>query len=260
MKLPREPNAALRAWPFPRVRERVVRAGRALEVVDVGDRRELRAHGDSTQGAVRFDEPARPALAYLESAVAAIAVQPPTRVLCIGLGPGAIPRLVSAWVPDATIDAVELDPLVVELARRWFGVDDLPKLKVHVADGRAFLEATAGPWDLVFCDAYDGADVPAHLDGEPFLRLVQARLATRGVLASNVWPSVRDVRGQGFVDRHRRVFTDVARLPCRGAPNEIVVARKDAALPSVEGWLRRLSAWPEMPDAAFDAVRGLDRE
>jgi len=241
------------------VRERVERGPRSLEVVDVGDRRELRAHGDSTQGAVSFDDPSRPVLAYLESASAAIVVQRPSRVLCLGLGPGAIPRVVAARVPGCRIDAVEVDPVVVELARRWFGVSEGPGLSIHVSDARAFLESSPESWDLVFCDAYDGPDVPPHLGGEPFLRVIDAHLADGGVVATNVWPSSSDLRGKGFLERHRRVFTDVVRLPCRAAPNEIVVARKGAALPAQDSWLARLEASPSIPEAAFDAVRALDR-
>ncbi|KAL4420428.1 hypothetical protein ABPG75_010084 [Micractinium tetrahymenae] len=99
------------------------------------------------------------------------------RVLCIGVGGGSLPLFLAHHFPAMEVDAVEIDPAVVAAATQAMGLPtDLPNLRLHCADAAAFLRGRrhgAGsrqggqqerPFDLVFMDAFDGADdVPAAL-------------------------------------------------------------------------------------------------
>src|ERR1019366_3442828 len=44
------------------------------------------------------------------------------RVLVLGLGAGSIPVYLQRFLPDATIDTVELDPGVIDVSRKYFGL------------------------------------------------------------------------------------------------------------------------------------------
>ena len=84
------------------------------------------------------------------------ATKPSGRFLELGTGTG----LGTAWLLDgmdqcARLDSVDSDPNVLEIARRHLGGD--PRLRLHHADGVAFLaEASTGPYDLIFADAWPG--------------------------------------------------------------------------------------------------------
>jgi spermidine synthase len=74
------------------------------------------------------------------------------RVLVIGAGSGNDIARVLAWCPNATIDAVEIDPVIQSLGKKDHPnrpYDD-PRVTVHLNDGRNFLR-TAAPdtYDLV---------------------------------------------------------------------------------------------------------------
>lgn len=104
----------------------------------------------------------------------------PGRALAIGLGGGAFPtRLLGAgW----SVEAVEIDPLVVDLARRYFGVDG----SVRIDDGRRFLNRSSASWDLIVIDVYRGEHLPSHLFTEEAFAAMARRLAPDGLLAVNL--------------------------------------------------------------------------
>ena len=47
------------------------------------------------------------------------------------------------------LDAVELDPEVVDVAYEYFELPRDPRLKVEVEDGRRYLARNDGPWDVI---------------------------------------------------------------------------------------------------------------
>lgn len=102
--------------------------------------------------------------------------------LVIGLGPGVLPaRLAARGVTTAVVD---IDPVVVDMARRHFAFP--PTLPVHVADARAHLAGDDRAYDLVVLDVFNGDATPAHLMSHEALALVAARLAPGGAMAANV--------------------------------------------------------------------------
>jgi spermidine synthase len=86
------------------------------------------------------------------------------RVLHVGGAGCALARALAAARPQARQEVIELDPEVVELARRHLGLRRAPGLRVRVGDGRAVLAGRPdGSADAVLVDAFVGARVPRHL-------------------------------------------------------------------------------------------------
>ena len=67
--------------------------------------------------------------------------RPAARVATLGNAAGTTARAFGVYYPQARIDGVEIDPAVTAAGRRWFGLDDNPRLTVHTADARPFLAA-----------------------------------------------------------------------------------------------------------------------
>ena len=135
------------------------------------------------------------------------------RILVIGGGGFAFPKLVAAEHPGVTADVVEIDPAVIRAARRWFFLDEAVALaragggdlRVICDDGRAFLERWDGgsphdagpsaghgprpgaaPYDAVVLDAFVGAEPVRRLATVEALRAARRTLAPGGVLLANV--------------------------------------------------------------------------
>ncbi|MBM3977858.1 MAG: methyltransferase domain-containing protein [Planctomycetes bacterium] len=111
--------------------------------------------------------------------------RPLERVLLLGLGGGSSLDLLRERGVHAPIDAVELDPEVVRLARAHFGLERLQPLEIHVADALDWIERPGERYDLVLVDLFIEDEIPPAARAEPFLRGLGARLAPGGLLVFN---------------------------------------------------------------------------
>lgn len=126
------------------------------------------------------------------------------RELLIGLCAGTTVKQTNSAFGPIAIDGVEIDPVIVELGRTYFAMND-PNLRVHLTDGRAFLASAPEPYDWVVVDAYQGSDIPAHLVTKEFFQLVKDHMSPNGVLSVNIaWWDRTDT------EITRRVMTTIA--------------------------------------------------
>jgi spermidine synthase len=112
--------------------------------------------------------------------------RPLERVAILGNAAGTTARALGVYYPEASIDGVELDPAVSRVGRRYFAMDENPRLTVHDADARPFLRSTDVEYDLIVVDAYHQPYVPFYLATREFFRLVREHLASGGIVALNV--------------------------------------------------------------------------
>ena len=111
------------------------------------------------------------------------------KMLFIGVGGGTGPTRFAHDLPGVVIDAVEVDPVVIDVAKRYFGLEPGPRLRVWADDGRAFLRRSEGGYDVIVIDAYSqnryGATIPAHLTTREFFEECRDKLAPGGVVVFN---------------------------------------------------------------------------
>ncbi len=108
------------------------------------------------------------------------------RVLMLGLGGGSISSYLGRFMPDITIETVEIDRRVIEATKTYFGVRETPRLRFLESDGRVFLNRNKELYDLILVDAYHGGFVPFHLLTKEFYALLKQHLAPGGAAAFNV--------------------------------------------------------------------------
>lgn len=160
------------------------------------------------------------------------------RVLVLGLGAGTTFRVLDGSLPQSIeLDAwgVEIDPVVVELGRRWFELREDPRHHVVAGvDARVALRSLAGPWDEIVLDAYaNQIEIPAHLSTREFFREARDALAPGGWLAINVGsfgcddPLLESVAGSVAA----AFASDVLAIAVPASRNVVLFARRDAPLP-----------------------------
>jgi spermidine synthase len=127
---------------------------------------------------------------YTRFMTVGLAYAPPARsVLEIGFGGGRTASYLHLSLPAVAVTSVELDPAIVQLAQKYFGVRPGLGLQVVTADGRIFLRNTPNVYDVILIDAYRGPFVPFHLLTKEFYELVRAHLKPGGVVVQNIEPS-----------------------------------------------------------------------
>lgn len=110
-------------------------------------------------------------------------------ILEIGFGGGRTAWYLHHFLPNVPVTSVELDPTVLDLAKKYFGIKEDPNFHVANRDGRLFLQESKDRYDIILIDAYRGPFVPFHLLTREFYQLVKDHLAEGGVVAQNVEPS-----------------------------------------------------------------------
>ncbi len=106
--------------------------------------------------------------------------------LIVGSAGGTSARLLHHFFPSLALHAVEIDPLMVQVSQRFFGMDEVP-METTTADGRVFLQQTKEKYDLMMIDVYkDELYIPFHLATKEFFELAARRLSENGIMMMNV--------------------------------------------------------------------------
>jgi predicted O-methyltransferase YrrM len=134
----------------------------------------------------------------------AVAIKPDARrVLVLGLGGGSITKRFWRDYPAVRVDTVEIDPVVFDVAKRYFALPSDSRLRNYTEDGRRFVQHTTETYDIVIIDAYTADALPFHLTTDEFFREIKKRLAPDGVVAYNVIGSIQGERSKLFRSIYR---------------------------------------------------------
>ncbi len=205
--------------------------------LDMGSGKELHLNLDNTtEGAIRASDGATvlPYQKYWRLAT----LRPVTSLksaLFLGAGAFGMPCEVSRAFPDAAVDVVEIDPMVIEAGRRFFKLAEHPNVAAHAADARSYLRTTEKKWDLIFGDAYNGVRaIPPHLATREFFQVVSDHLTPDGVFLMNIITAVEGPKSELLsrmlatvrgVFPHVEIFAVNGRIP--QAQNVILLASRD---------------------------------
>ncbi len=216
-----------------------------IAVVEDLSERTLR-FGSSYQSAMFLNDPYSTPFTYVDFFFLGLAYRPSARdVLFLGLGGGSGPKAFLRSFPAVRVDVVELDPVVVDVARRFFALPRSPRLRVQVDDARRFLSRSDRRWDVIAVDTYFDDGIPFHLTTREFVQLVHDRLDPGGVVVVNV---IGAVRGDGskllrsVYRTYRTVFPTVLVHPVAGPDagvQNVVLVATDQAAPDTSFLLRR---------------------
>ncbi len=157
-----------------------------ISVMEDGLNRYLRFNRSFQGGMVLRDPFESPFLYTSYSHLAHVFHPAIRRVLLIGLGAGSIPKRFTRDYADVSVDSIELDPAVVDVAKRFFEVKEDGRHRIVVQDGRVFVRRTEAKYDLIILDAYFAEGIPFHLATREFLETVRGRLAPGGIVVSNI--------------------------------------------------------------------------
>lgn len=148
---------------------------------------------ETVESSVDVAAPQRLLLPYSRAMFANYLVQSrPERRLIIGLGGGAMCHFLRHYAKGHT-DVVEIDPVVVTLARDYFALVEDDQLAVHIADGFAYLQSGSQRYDVIYMDAFlrpssetDRSGIPLKLKTLRFYRQLRERLEPEGVVVFNL--------------------------------------------------------------------------
>ncbi|HTM10237.1 MAG TPA: fused MFS/spermidine synthase [Verrucomicrobiae bacterium] len=192
------------------------------------------------QSAMNLDDPTALRLVYSRYVSLGFTFRPDAKkALVVGLGGGSVPKKWQKEFPSLDIDVAEIDPEVVEIAKKYFSFQEGKNLRAHAQDGRLFLTRTAQRYDVVLLDAYFKDSIPFHLTTKEFFTVASQKLNSNGVVVMNIIGAVTGPGGRitrSVAKTLRGIFPQVyifgARRPenvsLDSIQNVIIVATKSA--------------------------------
>ncbi|MEW5875729.1 MAG: fused MFS/spermidine synthase [Candidatus Zixiibacteriota bacterium] len=170
----------------------------------------------------------------------------PGDMLLVGLGGGSVVK--SFHRAKWAIDAVEIDPVVAEVAVSHFGLWP-SEATIYEMDARQYLITHDKRYDLIVMDAFGSSSIPFHLVTVEAFALLRDHLTTGGVIALNIeavgW---EDIIVRSLAVTLGRQFKHVSVLPIAEPPDQIgnlILLASDRAL--------ELPEEPPVPHDRFSA-------
>ena len=108
------------------------------------------------------------------------------KILFVGGGGFSGPKNFLEQYPNSLIDVVEIDSDVIDIAKKYFVVNDNPRLKIFNEDARTFLTNSNEKYDLIILDAYAADYIPFHLLTQEYFQIINEHLEPGGVVISNL--------------------------------------------------------------------------
>lgn len=100
----------------------------------------------------------------------------PSTILMLGFGGGSTPKMLNKKFPKAKITSIEIDPIVIKFAKKYFLADKLKNHRLINQDAVEYVKKL-GPldvFDLVLVDTYIGFKIPKKFQDPKFLNKLKS--------------------------------------------------------------------------------------
>jgi len=147
------------------------------------------------------------------------------KALMVGGGAYSYPKNFLANHKNAEMDVIEIDPGLTRLAKKFFNLNDSPRLKIFHEDGRVFLNRTQNKYDAVFIDAF-ASSIPFHLTTKEFVAEVFDHLNENGVVVMNTIGSMGGNTGKFIRAEYAtyKLFSDLVYIfPVQGTNDSVQI-------------------------------------
>ena len=138
-------------------------------------------------------------------------------ILILGMGGGTMASLISRSFPGIDITSVEYDPIMVDVAKKFFNVESIPNHKIIVADAlRVVVEPESydmipSGFDVLVVDIFNGEKYPDLGKTGNFISAVKRLVRGGGLVVFNriyTEPNQEDVNI--FMDNLEGYFSDIS--------------------------------------------------
>jgi len=107
-----------------------------------------------------------------------------SKVLILGLATGTSAQQLRRLYPKIEIDGVEVDPMIIELGKKYFGLDEA-KVNIILQNASSFIDQAKGSYEVIFVDLFKGGEVPDFVLKDDFFQKLKSLLAGGGSIVVN---------------------------------------------------------------------------
>lgn len=213
---------------------------------------------DPIQSEINLADPEELTLSYTRHIMTTLPVaEKLERILIVGLGGASMQRYLYKLLPNAIIETAELDPVIRDIAAKYFFFREDDRQIVHIGDGRMFIESSKDKYDIIFLDAFNATSIPYQLTTQEFLEAVKARLGEGAVACANLWDGAADY--PDMLKTYSAVFPELHVVKCSNSGNSILLALPAKADLMVQTWVDKARKFEKTYPTHLDLSRLLER-
>jgi len=170
-----------------------------IHVFEEGPYRYMTFGEGGEQSRILIEDPAKPVYQYTQAMLLALLFQPePQQIIMLGLGAGSLANALLKHSDKVLIDTVELRPMVLDVAQRWFHLSTSSRLTIHLQNAVTYMDrnqqrSDKSDADLIFTDIYSDRGMQYEQIDPDFILNCYESLSDKGVLILNLWDE-----GKGF--------------------------------------------------------------
>lgn len=161
-----------------------------IEVIQVGNTRKIKV--DGIYQSLNWDSPSCKKLVWGKAVDLLKRLEPELKsVLILGLGGGAMQHLLSKAYPNISIVSVEIDNVMVDIAKKYFDLDKIPNHKVIVGDAFKVVvepeeyDLSPDSFGAIIVDIYVGEKYPDLGNSGNFIAALKRLVIPGGLIIFN---------------------------------------------------------------------------
>ncbi len=161
-----------------------------VDVIQVGKTRKIKVQ--NIDQSLNWDAPSASRLVWGRAVDVLEQNEPKLKnILILGLGGATVQHLISRRFPEAFMVSIDIDPVMVDIAKRYFDLDTIPNHKVIVDDAcRVIVEPenfdlAKNSFHAAYVDIYVGSNFPELGKSGNFVNAVKGMVMPGGLVIYN---------------------------------------------------------------------------
>ena len=174
------------------------------------------------QSSMRLDTPYHLELDYTQAmSMAALFLESPKEILCIGLGGGTMPKFFYRLFGKTKLTILELNPKVIQIAKYFFKLPISKRFNIIQGDGIQYIKNVEKKYDLLISDAFEDYGLPDEFCTISYFESCRKVLKEKGIFMINLFGS--DPKTPLYRDRINLVFDQQVLYVESSKPGNVIV-------------------------------------
>lgn len=114
-------------------------------------------------------------------------VKNPQSILMLGFGAGNITTQLTQGFPKVKIDVVEINPIMPEVAKKYFKFQSCENVSFYIQDAHNFVLNASKKYDAIFLDVFNESYIPSPFLQKIFFTTLGNLLTANGILIINTF-------------------------------------------------------------------------
>jgi predicted O-methyltransferase YrrM len=150
-------------------------------------------------------------------------------VLILGVAGGSVIKtLVGEIQFKGKITGVEIDPEIIKISNKYFGLDKIANLEIIIDDAFGFVLKTKIKYDLIIIDVFQDTTMPNFLFETYFINRICTLLENNGFVLFNtmILDEKHNLRNNKYLTDYNENLFSTRKIPRIEAHNELIIVEK----------------------------------